>query len=143
MRPEEVLECAAHGLTPEGALLDSLERSEEAYAAIFDGQVACLFGVVHLATWNGERIGGAWLLTSDLVERHRKAFWRACRPALLELFERWDVLVNAIDVRHEKAIRWAERLGLQLGPAEPFGLAGEPFRAFRARREDVWAQPQR
>jgi hypothetical protein len=146
LRPEEVAEVAAsHGVPPLEALEESLRQSEEAWVALFDGQVACMWGVVPLyATFLGGRTGSVWLLTSDLVERYPKVFWRGCLFLLPQLFLRWDCLMNAIDVRHEKAIRWARRLGFPLLSPHPFGLEGQPFSLFSVRKEDTpWAQPSR
>jgi hypothetical protein len=47
------------------------------------------------------------------------------------------MLVNAIDCRHVKAIRWGERLGLRFDEARPFGTAGLPFRQFAVKLEDL------
>jgi hypothetical protein len=139
MRPAEVDEVrASGGRAPLGALLAALEISAVARTALFDGEVACMWGVVTLrrSSLVGS-VGAAWLLTSDLVERYPKVFWRGCKAELPLLFESWDLLVNAIDARHEKAIRWARRLGFPLAEAEAFGAEGLPFRTFRARKEDL------
>lgn len=145
MRPAEVAEvAAAEGFTPEQALLESLARSEEAWAALFDGQVACMWGVVVLRrTAVGGHHGGAWLLTTDLVERHPKAFWRGCRAEVGRLLSRYASLTNAIDTRHAKAVRWALRLGFPLEAPAPFGVEGQLFHHFTARREDAWAPSAR
>jgi hypothetical protein len=139
MRPAEVDEVRASGRhTPLGALLAGLEASSIAHAALFDGKVACMWGVVPMR-WSAlvGRIGAVWLLTSDLVERHPKAFWRGCRAELPRLFESCDMLVNAIDARHDKAVRWARRLGFPLEEPQAFGADGLPFHWFRVRKEDV------
>lgn len=140
MRAEEVAEVrASGGFYPREALIDSLAHSDEAWTALFDGQVACMWGVAEVPGSSAltGRVGAVWLLTSDLVERYPKTFWRACRGELARLFERWAVLVNAIDARHEKAVRWARRLGFPLQPADSFGEYALPFHRFRVRREDV------
>jgi hypothetical protein len=139
LRPEEVAEVlASGGHTPLEALEEGLRASEEAWTALFDGQVACVWGVAPLySTMLGGRTGCVWLLTSDLIERFPKAFWRGCLFLLPDLFRRWDCLVNAIDARHEKALRWARRLGFPLLPPHPFGLEGQPFQAFSVRKENL------
>jgi hypothetical protein len=139
MRQADVLEVqASGGYTPLAALLVSLERSEVARAALLDGVVACLWGVVPLrrSALHG-RVGGAWLLTSDLLERHPRAFWRHCRRELALLFERFDALTNAMDCRNVAALRWGWRLGFRFERPEPFGVEGRPFERFHLRREDL------
>jgi len=141
MRPAEVLEIRASGNhSPLGALLKGLETSSIARTALWDGEVACIWGVAPLRTsLLVGRVGAAWLLTSDLVERHPRAFWRGCRAELARLFESYDMLVNAIDARHGQAVRWARRLGFRLEDPQAFGGEGVPFHQFRVRREDLCA----
>jgi hypothetical protein len=137
MRRADVLEVAAtSGRTPLQALEHALEVSDEVWAALFDGAVACLWGVVPLrrSVLRG-RVGAAWLLTGDLVERHPRAFWRHCRRELAGLFARWDELVNAMDCRNTPALRWGERLGFRLEDPRAFGVEGLPFRRFSVRKE--------
>lgn len=139
MRPAEVAEVvAAGGYSPLEALLESLQHSGVAFAALFDGEVACMWGVAHVRrSVTAGRVGAVWLLTSDLVEKHPKAFWRGCKAEILRLFGDYDVLFNAIDARHEKALRWAWRLGFPLEEPAPFGVEGRKFSFFRVRKEDL------
>ena len=129
---------AAHGWTPLWALMRGLEDSTEVWTVVADGKVAAMYGVVELGQYDyGERWGIGWLLTSDLVETHKRAFWRACKLHVADLFTRWDGLYNAIDCRHEKAIRWAKRLGFELFDPAPYGIEGLEHQAFLARKEAV------
>jgi hypothetical protein len=139
VRPDEVAEVLAmDGATPLEALLAGLELSDPVRAALFDGEVAAIWGVVPggKSVLRG-RVGVAWMLTSAAVERHPKAFWRGCRAELPKLFERYDTLANAIDARHRKALGWACRLGFQLGQPAPMGIAALPFARFIVRKEDL------
>jgi hypothetical protein len=139
MRASDAAEVlASGGYTPYEALNDALLQSDMAYTALFDGQVACMWGVtpVRRSALVG-RIGAAWLLTSDLVERYPRAFWRGCKVELERLFESYDLLVNAIDCRHEQAIRWSKRLGFRLEEPQSYGEDGLLFRWFRVRKEDL------
>ncbi len=140
MRAADMAEVAASsGLDPIAAVLTSLDMSTEAWLLYFDGQPVCIWGVAPLQqdSFLGRRVGVAWLLTTPLVEKHPHAFWRTCRQVLPELLQRWDELINAIDVRHEKALRWAERLGFQLADPAPFGVEQRDFCTFRVRKEDL------
>lgn len=139
MREPEVLEVrASGGYDPLTALLDALEHSERAYAALIDGEVACMWGVEHVRySAASGRVGAVWLLTSPLIEKHRKVFWKGCRLELRSLFEAYDLLVNAIDARHVQAVRWARRLGFPLEEPRSFGVEGRQFYWFRVRREDL------
>jgi hypothetical protein len=143
MRLADRLEVeATGGYTPLEALLFSLERSEVARAALFDGEVACMWGVAPLrrSAVLG-RVGVAWLLTSDLVERHPRAFWRGCRAELPRLLARFDVLTNAMDCRNLVALRWGWRIGFRFARPETFGVEGLPFSRFSIRKEDLCVSP--
>jgi hypothetical protein len=142
MRDVEVAEIqAADGTTPLEALVDAITTSSEAYALIIGGELACCYGVRALqSSALGGRVGIVWMLTSPVVERKPKAFWKVCLKQVPALLTRWDELVNAIDVRHEKSIRWAKRLGFRLDAPAPFGIAGRDFARFRVTKGDCqWA----
>lgn len=124
---------AATGREPLPVLVQSVEMSAEAWAVYIDGELACLWGVVPLSeTLLGGRVGIGWMLTTEVVERRAKTFWRACCELLPAILRRWDVLTNAIDMRHEQAIRWADRLGFKLEAPIEHGSERLPFAFFEA-----------
>jgi hypothetical protein len=141
LRPAEVDELmAATGEEPLPALVDAVRQSDEAQAIYFNGELACIWGVVkHSETLLGGRMGTVWLLSSSVVERHAKTFWKLCLELVPKILERWDILFNFIDERHGQAVRWAKRLGFRLDGPSPYGVAGMPFCAFRVTKEDLCA----
>lgn len=142
LRSAEVDEIeAAVGREPLPVLLDALRDGAESWTVCFDGTAAAMWGVVPQPGFPS--IGVGWLLTTAAVERHAKAFWQTCLALLPAILERWPVLINAIDARHAKAIRWAKRLGLQLEQPAPFGAAGLPFCAFHVTKGDLCAHQSR
>jgi hypothetical protein len=142
LRAEDRRELEASNGDVDKAIMDSLRGSNEAWAVRFDGELVCCFGVAEQpGSIMGPRRGQVWLLTTGVVETKARRFWCGCLVVISDLFERWDELSNAIDVRHTKAIRWAERLGFRLGPPVPFGVEGLPFRWFTVRRKDFsWSR---
>lgn len=123
MRPADTAEVlASGGFTPREALEESVTASAHAFAALFDGEVAALWGVV-----DGPGCGIVWALTGPAVERHPKAFLRHSRIAVNVLLRHYPALTNFVDARYEQALRWVRRLGFSVGPPEPFGAAGLPF----------------
>jgi hypothetical protein len=138
MQPADCDEVmAASGHAPIEALLIGLQTSAECWCARVDGEVLAMWGVVGRRTFLGGGCGVGWLLTSTRVDQHPLTFWRACKAELAALLSRWSVLINAIDCRHERALRWAARLGFCLAEPEPFGTAGLPFRRFAITRGDL------
>jgi len=139
MRDADLDEIEANtGLAPLGVLMGGISMSAECWVAIYKSQVMAMWGVVPIhASFLAGRLGTGWLLTSDLVDRYPKAFWWACQHELASLLERWSGLTNAIDTRHTKAIRWAQRLGFRLDGPQPHGRLGLPFQRFWVAKEDL------
>ena len=130
MRYDEVLECMdSTGMDAQTALLNELDRSESAWSWIVDGEVACMFGIV-----GGQSLmdpySYPWFLTTPLVERHYRAFARACKALLPELLERHPTLCGMVDSRYALSVRWLEWLGARLGEPQPWGVSQAPFRYF-------------
>lgn len=124
MREEDVVEVyASDALSPIDAALQSLERSEEAVTLLVDGEVAAMWGLCSKDMPAG--IACIWLFTGEAVTKHPRHFLEKfdMRPFLA----RYPVLLNAIDARHKKALRWAGWLGCEILPAIPYGRHGLPF----------------
>lgn len=137
LRAEDVAEVLACG-SPSGlfALQHSLRTSDMAWALLFDGEVAALFGFTeHRNTaCGGSGVGVAWALTGNAVARHPKVFLRVSRDVLSLLLEHCGVLVNWVDARYRGALRWLEWLGFEVKPATS-GPQGMLFHPVVARRQ--------
>jgi hypothetical protein len=138
MRAEDVAECHAGGLAPLAALVQSVDTSDVAYAALVDGQVGAMFGVGQLAGVD-EPVGHVWFLTGASFARHPRPFVRIARWVVAHMLQLYPVLFNIIDFRYTAAVRWAKWLGFDVGEPMPFGPAGVPFVSARLRR-DAWAR---
>ncbi len=136
MNPADKDECAALGLGPFKALLDSFHRSVISWTGMVDDRPVCMFGVSPIDILGG--IGCPWLLGTDELKKHAKTFMKLNRlyvPKMLDLF---PVLSNYVDVRHETAIRWLKWLGFRFDP-EPieYGVSRLPFYKFKMEKEDM------
>lgn len=129
MRAADRQEAAALGYaSPRAALEFSLEVSAFAAAALFDGEVAALYGVAELPGAPFlSRVGCAWLLTGEAVDRHPLTFWRASKVVVAGLLDVFPRLVADVDARHLSAHSYLRRLGGRLLPAAPLGERGELF----------------
>jgi hypothetical protein len=135
MRPEDAAEVrASGGYSPVRALWESLVLSTEAYALLFDHQVAAIWGVVQTQP---RREGVAWMMSGRVVLAHRREFLRLSKVVLRDLLQRYPVLWNFIDARYEAALRWAQWLGGELRAAVPHGLEQRPFHPVVFRRGHV------
>ncbi len=135
---------ASSGKDPATVIFDAVRRSSECYAVFFGDKLACIWGVVmYSKSFVCGAVGVGWLLTTDAIEKAPKLFWKHCLEVLPSVLSRWDVLINAIDVRHAQALRWAKRLGFRLAEPEPFGVYGMDFQPFRVEKGDLCVnQPQ-
>lgn len=135
MREDDAREVmASSGRAPLDALHESLRVSLWSWSLVIEGRVVAIWGV---ASGDSGEVGYPWLLTSDLVERHKREFLELSPVVVRVLLRTFPVLVNYVDARYRRAIRWLERLGAHLDEPVPFGLAGLPFRRFEFRREEV------
>lgn len=132
MRPADALECLALGYaSPRAALVESLEMSSLSGTLLLGDTPAAIFGLAPLPRRTligpGAGMAVAWALTGRCVDAHPIAFHRAARAVLAEMHRHSPVLLNYVDARYGKAIRWLKRLGFKVAAAAPFGASGEPF----------------
>lgn len=119
---------ASGGFGPLAALERSLALSPLAWTGTVDGVPACMFGAASASLLGGE--GVPWLLGSDLIERHQRAFLRRNREYVRQMQAAFPVLRNMVDARNMTSIRWLRWLGFTIGPAVRWGTAGLPFHPF-------------
>lgn len=112
-------EVLALGLQPIDGLLGSLRASREAWTMRADGRVVFIIGVCPLTAIG--RTGVPWLLGSDLVPAHRRAFMVETRRLLARAHEMFPVLRNLVDARYPQAIRWLDWLGFVIRDPQPVG----------------------
>lgn len=120
---------AATGRSARDVLTASVRTSSLCIAAEVDGRCEGLFGVVPISPLSGE--AGVWMLASDVADQHARAWLVEAPQWLVLLSDGWLVLRNRVDARNKRSIRWLRRMGFEVGPAEPWGWAGQPFREFR------------
>ena len=110
MRAEDVEEVMAMGgYKPRAALDHSLGHRGDAWTALFDGEPAAIFGVIPVSLLGGSAI--AWLLGTDVLVTHWRAFAKRSRSVVAELHRRYPVLANAAYVNSTLSLRWLRWLG--------------------------------
>ena len=129
MRGVDVQEAwAAAHLSPEEAILRSLEASPNPKVGLVDGEVTCVFGV---GEWSAiGLLGVPWLLTAESMPRHARKLLVGSRAYVDEMKRRYLVLTNHVDARNQKAVRWLRWLEFEIGPAKPFGFDKLLFHRF-------------
>lgn len=117
--PVDPVEGPAHGL------LQGLASAREAWTARDDaGRIICMAGVSPRSLIGST--GVPWLLGSDLVTVHRRAFMVESRRLVAHWLTLYDALRNIVDARYAVAIRWLRWLGFEIGP--PFAQSHGLFR---------------
>jgi hypothetical protein len=131
MRPADVAECEAHGFVdPWDALQYSVRVSPgECWTATVNGEPAALFGVADSVA----PMGFPWLLGTPRTEAAASHFVRLAHQFLPRWLDRWPVLMNYVDARNLASVRWLERIGFTVHPAEPHGPHGLLFHIFEIR----------
>lgn len=132
----------ACGIPPDAALWEAFAKSLRRRAALRDGQVLALWGVVPFAGYEGA--GVPWFVAADGVEREARAFATHARQEVAQLMDGFTLLVNMVSAEHGAAVRFLDWCGFDVAEtAEPFGPLGRPFYRFTMQagtREDVCAE---
>jgi hypothetical protein len=130
---EEMRECdrqeirAASGSSPGVALLQSMQASAWKFAAVDeDGLAFAIFGLSESLPG----IGSPWMLATDRFHQHERWALRATRGIVEDMQRRYPLLLNYVDARNARSIRWLKWAGFQIHPAMPFGVEGRPFHLF-------------
>lgn len=115
MRMGDINEARAEGFEPYAALEMSFALSgSQAWTVRREGKIMAMWGIVQIDLLNGVAV--PWLLTTYEVDLHPKDFFKASREVLARLRGRYSLLWNRIDARYDKALRWARRVGFEVGP---------------------------
>lgn len=136
MRVDDVNEVAAmSGRDPLDALKHSMDRSDWSLTAMADGVPMCVFGVGTASLV--PHIGVPWLLGTDLIHGHYRAFLRGSVQWRDRIAGSYGLLVNAVDTRNALSVRWLKWLGFTLHDPVPMGVAQIPFHPFELRSDHV------
>lgn len=112
-------------------LEDSLKYSLAPLTAFINGELACVFGCVPFQLI-GER-AAPWMLGTDVVDKHPGELLRRCRQYTTGMNKAYPHLLNFVDARNHKSIRWLKWMGFTVHPAVPYGAEKRPFHLFEMR----------
>lgn len=133
LRGADLAELIAAGLDDiEAVIQDGIDHSALCWTATVEGRPVCVFGV---REWEGQ--GVPWLLGTEEMAQHRRAFI-ALAPAYIRLMlEAFPVLINHVHAANELAVRWLKRAGFTLAAPHDHPNTGEPFQLFTMGRNNV------
>lgn len=119
----------------EELLGQSVSLSLYAWAGIADDEVCCIFGVRGASMVS--TTGYPWMIGTDGIDRHAKAFLRRNRKMVGVMLETFPSLENFVHHDNIAAVQWLKWLGFEIHPAEPFGAHRQLFHRFTMRSADV------
>ena len=129
MRSADVRECwAANHYAPYDALKHSIYHTNRPLTGLYTGKVMCIWGVGKIAYLSKEGI--PWMLTSNLVDIHYREFLRQGRGLIEDMKKEAVILINMVDTRNRKSIKWLKWLGFTIHPSVPFGPDDMLFHPF-------------
>lgn len=129
MRQADTVEVwASDRMTPVEAVQYSVDKSSFVSAAVINGTVIAIFGLVRDNILSDT--GVPWLLGTDDIYKHYRVFVRNSR----ELFEQFtDICPNLVNYVHNEnanSIKYLESLGFTICEPEVFGKGEDLFRKF-------------
>ncbi len=136
MRSADVRECwAANHYAPYDALKHSLYHTNRPLTGLYNGSVMCIWGVGKITHLSKEGI--PWMLTSNLVDTHYREFLMRGKSLIIDMKKEAVILLNMVDARNRKSIRWLKWLGFTVHDPVPFGPDGMLFHPFILEDYDV------
>lgn len=123
---------ASHGGDLVQAVQHAVDVSTACWAMLVDGELAMLGGVAPLSLVGG--VGSPWMLGTTLLDRSPGALTRIGVEYLRVVLGLYPELVNYVDARNVKSIRWLRRLGFRIAAETiPYGPQKLPFHRFDMR----------
>lgn len=132
MRTMDRAEIEGWGLSVRHTLHGLWRDSPVRRAALVDGEVAAVWGVqASMMTDDGQ----PWLFTAPAIERAKLAFLRETKCEIHELLGMYRRLRCYVLAIYTQSIRFFEAMGFTIGPAEPVGRDGTPYRLMTIERD--------
>lgn len=132
LRKADRAELVASGHTDaHRAITMSLSLSTHSLAALVDGRVGAILGVVPISMATGD--GCPWMLGTDLVTSHGRALMAHTPPYIAAMLRTYPHLTNIVHAENTFAVRWLRRVGFEIHPAQPHPRTGVPFHRFEMR----------
>ena len=131
MRKADIDEIWASSLqTPKEALQLAFDDNTYMQTGIVKGEPVCIWGV-SMGSLIGP-VGHPWMLGTEALEGPAGiAFLRRCRKPLKTMRHGYGTLLNYVDARNIKAIKWLRFMGFTVSKeTEEYGALKLPFHRF-------------
>jgi len=105
-----------------------LRKSDEVWIGMHDDEVACVWGLAPPTAISNRAY--LWLLTTDLVEKHKFLFVRHSQLVIDNALKNYDMIIGHVAVGNSSARKWLRWLGARISVPE------NGFSQFEIRRRD-------
>lgn len=125
---------ASHLLSPIEAVLWGRELSAECYTVLDeDRDMIGIAGIIPGTVLSGS--ASPWLLTTNKAMKYPREIVILTRKAVREWNKDYSYLINFIDARYDRAVKWAKAVGFTVNDPSPYGPMGMPFHKIEMRRQ--------
>lgn len=131
LRQDDINEVKALGFKPEQSLLQGFIYSDICYSVKHNNKTIGMFGTTNYNLPN--KWGSIWFLGSDETINFPVTFIREGKKFLKQAFQKYDILVNAVDSRNTSHIKYIEHIGLII--SNPIMINGYKFLQFYGIKE--------
>lgn len=129
IRPSDAAEAiATFGLSPNSVVWLTRKSSDETHSGFVGGVLVCMFGVGPEDVLTGIR--RPWLIGTRELDKQAGIFARRSLAMIGVFMRAYPRLVNHVDARNRRTVRWLRSLGFVIDEPEPFGALGLPFHRF-------------
>jgi hypothetical protein len=130
LRQEDTDEIhASTGNSPLNSMLYGIVHSDPCNTLIGEaGEVVGIYGAVPLP--GSPDVGVVWMHCTPDLEKYPFQFLRRCRARVLELHQKYRMLMNYVDARNTVHIRWLRWCGFKFLNIQPHGFEQRPFYEF-------------
>jgi hypothetical protein len=125
----ELEDC--YGVNAYFTLGSSFAASKLCWAAVVEGEVIAMFGVVPMGKAGH---GRPWMIGTKYLPKHRFKFGKGCAEVIAEMLDSFPHLENIVDCRNRKALQWLKWLGFEFGDIVMVGDGTLPYITFRMER---------
>lgn len=129
IRPADRDEVMASSGKLEETLVESVRTSNWVVVGLADDELACIFGLAPIDGLLGRR-AAPWMLGTPVLDKHPGALMKRCRRYVDGMLHTYPHLLNFVDARNKRSIRWLKHLGFTIHPPVPYGAQQLPFHLF-------------
>jgi hypothetical protein len=108
LRKTDMREIWLHEADPSEALHCPLQYNHKTMTALINGKPLCMFGTVGIDDTNDAIV---WALGSDLINKHKKSFYKASLKVVHMLQGDYKTIWNIVPYDHLETISWLQKLG--------------------------------